>query len=155
MSFLYVNICRPNYFCTGLWYSASSQRFIAFHTTAPVFVCVDSNRSLDLTSIAIKMCVLLNFVRSFPFRSQFSLGFRLLLTGTPIQNNLQEVYSLLTFIQPDIFPPDATTEFVNAYADVQTQSSQGITPSSKHCLSFKRKKKRKTADEFPIIASYR
>uniref|UniRef100_W5UIK8 Chromodomain-helicase-DNA-binding protein 1-like protein n=1 Tax=Ictalurus punctatus TaxID=7998 RepID=W5UIK8_ICTPU len=56
--------------------------------------------------------------------TEFSLGFRLLLTGTPIQNNLQEVYSLLTFIQPDIFPPDATTEFVNAYADVQTQSSQ-------------------------------
>ncbi|KAB5583814.1 hypothetical protein PHYPO_G00099960 [Pangasianodon hypophthalmus] len=56
--------------------------------------------------------------------TEFSVGFRLLLTGTPIQNNLQEVYSLLTFIQPGVFPPDATTEFVNAYADVQTRSSK-------------------------------
>ncbi|KAM9482671.1 chromodomain-helicase-DNA-binding protein 1-like [Clarias gariepinus] len=55
--------------------------------------------------------------------TEFSLGFRLLLTGTPIQNNLQEVYSLLSFIQPDVFPPDASTEFVRAYTDVQTQSS--------------------------------
>ncbi|KAG7326159.1 hypothetical protein KOW79_009560 [Hemibagrus wyckioides] len=56
--------------------------------------------------------------------TEFSADFKLLLTGTPIQNNLQEVYSLLTFIQPNIFPPDATAEFVNTYADVQTQSSK-------------------------------
>ncbi|KAK3575576.1 hypothetical protein QTP86_030436 [Hemibagrus guttatus] len=56
--------------------------------------------------------------------TEFSVDFRLLLTGTPIQNNLQEVYSLLTFIQPSVFPPDATTEFVNTYADIQTQSSK-------------------------------
>ncbi|XP_060776124.1 chromodomain-helicase-DNA-binding protein 1-like isoform X3 [Neoarius graeffei] len=57
------------------------------------------------------------------FLTESSVGFKLLLTGTPIQNNLQEVYSLLTFIQPGIFPPDAVTEFVNTYADVRTQSS--------------------------------
>uniref|UniRef100_A0A671W9I8 Chromodomain helicase DNA binding protein 1-like n=1 Tax=Sparus aurata TaxID=8175 RepID=A0A671W9I8_SPAAU len=38
--------------------------------------------------------------------TQFSVGFRVLLTGTPIQNNLQELYSLLSFIQPSIFTPD-------------------------------------------------
>ncbi|XP_026854693.2 chromodomain-helicase-DNA-binding protein 1-like isoform X2 [Electrophorus electricus] len=53
--------------------------------------------------------------------SEFSVGFRLLLTGTPIQNNLQEVYSLLSFIQPSIFPCDATEDFVRTYADVQAQ----------------------------------
>ncbi|XP_058634927.1 chromodomain-helicase-DNA-binding protein 1-like isoform X2 [Onychostoma macrolepis] len=52
---------------------------------------------------------------------EFTVGFRVLLTGTPIQNNLQEVYSLLTFIQPSLFLPEAVEDFVNAYADVQTE----------------------------------
>ncbi|XP_072540472.1 chromodomain-helicase-DNA-binding protein 1-like [Salminus brasiliensis] len=53
--------------------------------------------------------------------TEFSVGFRVLLTGTPIQNNLQEVYSLLSFIQPSVFPSDATEEFVSTYADVQSE----------------------------------
>ncbi|XP_030647439.1 chromodomain-helicase-DNA-binding protein 1-like [Chanos chanos] len=55
--------------------------------------------------------------------SEFSLGFRVLLTGTPIQNDLREVYSLLSFIQPSVFPGHQTDEFVCAYANVQTQSA--------------------------------
>ncbi|KAJ2310294.1 DNA-dependent ATPase fun30 [Coemansia sp. RSA 2705] len=34
---------------------------------------------------------------------QIRTPFRLLLTGTPLQNNLQELVSLLTFILPDVF----------------------------------------------------
>ncbi|XP_051753151.1 chromodomain-helicase-DNA-binding protein 1-like [Ctenopharyngodon idella] len=52
---------------------------------------------------------------------EFTVGFRVLLTGTPIQNNLQEVYSLLTFIQPSLFLPEDVEDFVSAYADVQTE----------------------------------
>ncbi|XP_029004426.1 chromodomain-helicase-DNA-binding protein 1-like [Betta splendens] len=52
---------------------------------------------------------------------EFSLGFRVLLTGTPIQNNLQELYSLLSFIQPSIFTADGADEFVSSYSDVQNQ----------------------------------
>uniref|UniRef100_A0A673KJY0 Chromodomain-helicase-DNA-binding protein 1-like n=1 Tax=Sinocyclocheilus rhinocerous TaxID=307959 RepID=A0A673KJY0_9TELE len=52
---------------------------------------------------------------------EFTVGFRVLLTGTPIQNNLQEVFSLLTFIQPSLFLPEAVEDFVSAYADVQTE----------------------------------
>uniref|UniRef100_A0A8C1QXQ4 Chromodomain helicase DNA binding protein 1-like n=1 Tax=Cyprinus carpio TaxID=7962 RepID=A0A8C1QXQ4_CYPCA len=44
---------------------------------------------------------------------EFTVGFRVLLTGTPIQNNLQEVYSLLTFIQPSLFLPEAVEDFVS------------------------------------------
>ncbi|KAG7276288.1 hypothetical protein CRUP_015611 [Coryphaenoides rupestris] len=51
--------------------------------------------------------------------SEFSVGFRVLLTGTPIQNNLQEVYSLISFIQPDLFPPDQAKDFAQSYADLQ------------------------------------
>ncbi|XP_070688017.1 chromodomain-helicase-DNA-binding protein 1-like [Pempheris klunzingeri] len=53
--------------------------------------------------------------------TQFSVGFRVLLTGTPIQNNLQELYSLLSFIQPNIFTADETDDFVNSYSNVQRQ----------------------------------
>ncbi|KAM7013293.1 chromodomain-helicase-DNA-binding protein 1-like [Tautogolabrus adspersus] len=53
--------------------------------------------------------------------TQFSVGFRVLLTGTPIQNNLLELYSLLSFIQPNVFSADETEDFVNAYSDVQSQ----------------------------------
>ncbi|ROL44491.1 Chromodomain-helicase-DNA-binding protein 1-like [Anabarilius grahami] len=52
---------------------------------------------------------------------EFTVGFRVLLTGTPIQNNLQEVYSLLTFIQPSLFLPEDVEDFVSAYADVQSE----------------------------------
>ncbi|TRY54630.1 hypothetical protein DNTS_001611 [Danionella cerebrum] len=52
---------------------------------------------------------------------EFSVGFRVLLTGTPIQNNLQEVYSLLTFIEPSLFIPEAVEDFTEIYADIQTE----------------------------------
>ncbi|KAM3875781.1 LOW QUALITY PROTEIN: chromodomain-helicase-DNA-binding protein 1-like [Diretmus argenteus] len=53
--------------------------------------------------------------------TEFSAGFRVLLTGTPIQNNLQEVYSLLNFIQPSLFPEDETDHFVESYSHIQNQ----------------------------------
>uniref|UniRef100_A0A667XVT5 Chromodomain-helicase-DNA-binding protein 1-like n=1 Tax=Myripristis murdjan TaxID=586833 RepID=A0A667XVT5_9TELE len=61
--------------------------------------------------------------------TEFSVGFRVLLTGTPIQNNLQEVYSLLNFIQPSLFPADETEHFVTSYSNVQNQPAlelQGV-----------------------------
>eukprot|EP00834_Sanchytrium_tribonematis_P000166 NODE_4_length_77007_cov_1.156642.p6 type:complete len:644 gc:universal NODE_4_length_77007_cov_1.156642:44761-42830(-) len=38
--------------------------------------------------------------------SQYSSRFRLILTGTPLQNNLQELWSILNFILPKIFNSD-------------------------------------------------
>ncbi|XP_068449073.1 chromodomain-helicase-DNA-binding protein 1-like isoform X2 [Clinocottus analis] len=52
---------------------------------------------------------------------QLSVGFRVLLTGTPIQNNLQELYSLLSFIQPDVFSAEEADAFTGLYGDVQSQ----------------------------------
>ncbi|XP_008279509.1 chromodomain-helicase-DNA-binding protein 1-like isoform X2 [Stegastes partitus] len=53
--------------------------------------------------------------------TEFSVGFRVLLTGTPIQNNLQELYSLLSFIQPSIFTADDVDSFVSSYSKIQNQ----------------------------------
>uniref|UniRef100_A0A8C3U0Q3 Chromodomain-helicase-DNA-binding protein 1-like n=1 Tax=Catharus ustulatus TaxID=91951 RepID=A0A8C3U0Q3_CATUS len=54
--------------------------------------------------------------------SEFSIGFILLLTGTPVQNSLQELYSLLSLIEPDIFPREQVKEFVEYYQVVEKES---------------------------------
>ncbi|XP_068876899.1 chromodomain-helicase-DNA-binding protein 1-like isoform X2 [Aphelocoma coerulescens] len=54
--------------------------------------------------------------------SEFSVGFILLLTGTPVQNNLQELYSLLSLIEPDIFPREQVKEFVEYYQVIEKES---------------------------------
>nr|XP_025966351.1 chromodomain-helicase-DNA-binding protein 1-like isoform X2 [Dromaius novaehollandiae] len=54
--------------------------------------------------------------------SEFSVSFNLLLTGTPIQNSLQELYSLLSLIDPGIFPREQVKEFVEYYQGVEKES---------------------------------
>ncbi|XP_069744831.1 chromodomain-helicase-DNA-binding protein 1-like isoform X2 [Narcine bancroftii] len=49
----------------------------------------------------------------------FSVRFTLLLTGTPVQNNLHELYSLLSFVEPKVFSPDENEEFVKYYRNVE------------------------------------
>ncbi|XP_015485900.1 chromodomain-helicase-DNA-binding protein 1-like [Parus major] len=54
--------------------------------------------------------------------SEFSVGFSLLLTGTPVQNSLQELYSLLSLIEPDIFPQEQVKEFVEYYQVIEKET---------------------------------
>lgn len=49
----------------------------------------------------------------------------MLLTGTPIQNSLQELYSLLSFIEPDIFPREEVKAFVECYQAIEKESETG------------------------------
>ncbi|XP_052802609.1 chromodomain-helicase-DNA-binding protein 1-like [Mya arenaria] len=50
--------------------------------------------------------------------SQWDFHTSLLLTGTPIQNNLRELYALLSFVSPKKFPTDHHAIFVNKYSNV-------------------------------------
>ncbi|KAM7246488.1 hypothetical protein CapIbe_002786 [Capra ibex] len=54
--------------------------------------------------------------------SEFSVVFSLLLTGTPIQNSLQELYSLLSFVEPDLFSREQVEDFVQRYQDIEKES---------------------------------
>nr|XP_036877332.1 chromodomain-helicase-DNA-binding protein 1-like isoform X2 [Manis javanica] len=54
--------------------------------------------------------------------SEFSVAFSLLLTGTPIQNSLQELYSLLSFVEPDLFSKEQVEDFVQRYQDIEKES---------------------------------
>ncbi|EHB06118.1 Chromodomain-helicase-DNA-binding protein 1-like protein [Heterocephalus glaber] len=57
--------------------------------------------------------------------SEFSVVFSLLLTGTPIQNSLQELYSLLSFVEPDLFSKEQVEDFVQRYQDIEKESKSG------------------------------
>ncbi|XP_031230793.1 chromodomain-helicase-DNA-binding protein 1-like [Mastomys coucha] len=54
--------------------------------------------------------------------SEFSVVFRLLLTGTPIQNSLRELYSLLCVVEPDLFCREQVEDFVQRYQDIEKES---------------------------------
>ncbi|XP_051021977.1 chromodomain-helicase-DNA-binding protein 1-like [Acomys russatus] len=54
--------------------------------------------------------------------SEFSVVFRLLLTGTPIQNSLQELYSLLSVAEADVFCREQVEDFVQRYQDIEKES---------------------------------
>ncbi|GCB63086.1 hypothetical protein scyTo_0004347 [Scyliorhinus torazame] len=54
----------------------------------------------------------------------FSVRFTLLLTGTPAQNNLHELYSLLSFVEPNVFSADEVDKFLKYYSNVEQDAKQ-------------------------------
>ena len=50
---------------------------------------------------------------------QYTLGYKLLLTGTPLQNNLEELFHLLNFLSPERFHD--MNEFTSDFADLSKE----------------------------------
>ena len=49
---------------------------------------------------------------------QLDISHSILLTGTPVQNNLKELYALLSFVAPNIFRNKYADDFVSRYSDI-------------------------------------
>lgn len=73
-------------------YEISIKDFNKFNSINWNYLIVDEGHRLKNSN-----CVLVRFLKQLPVSN------RLLITGTPLQNNLTELWSLLNFILPDIF----------------------------------------------------
>ncbi|CAF4569208.1 unnamed protein product [Rotaria sp. Silwood1] len=82
---------------------------VKFHAllTSYELVSVDSATlsSVDWAVLVIDEAHRLKNNQSRFFRTlfEFNIGYKVLLTGTPLQNNLEELYHLLNFLKPDKF----------------------------------------------------
>lgn len=56
------------------------------------------------------------FVQFFRVLNQYNIQYRLLLTGTPLQNNLEELFHLLNFLCPEKF--SNLSSFQNEFEDI-------------------------------------
>ncbi|XP_019639122.1 PREDICTED: chromodomain-helicase-DNA-binding protein 1-like [Branchiostoma belcheri] len=54
---------------------------------------------------------------------EFTIHYHLLLTGTPVQNNMEELFSLLHFVAPSLFKQHYGEDFVDRYSAVDNDSS--------------------------------
>ena len=69
--------------------------------------------------------------------SYFSQEHKVLLTGTPLQNTVEELFSLLHFLEPAQFPSEI--EFLREFGDLKTEEQVGnaTQPNSFELISYK------------------
>lgn len=74
-----------------------------------------------------------------------SSEFRLLLTGTPLHNNLYEMWSLLAWLYPDVFVDGTDTLFKDAFDLSRAKSDKQVMASSKRLLELIMLRREKTS----------
>jgi len=61
-----------------------------------------------------------------------------LLTGTPVQNNLDELYSLLSFVAPQQFELKNKETFLDEYCDIKTNEKGNYHQNCPRIVVFHR-----------------
>lgn len=64
------------------------------------------------------VCILLLLFYFFSILYIFQQEHKVLLTGTPLQNSVEELFSLLNFLEPLQFPSEST--FLEEFGDLKT-----------------------------------
>lgn len=95
--FFFVLTWLTYYLCT--WSSARDNACVS----NPYFI-PSVNNSLGCPWLIVTTCLFAVFpVQFFKVMSGYNIKYKLLLTGTPLQNNLEELFHLLNFLSPDEF----------------------------------------------------
>ena len=99
--------------------------FLKFHVLITTYECVITD-ILELREIKWRACVIDEAHRLKNAKCKLLDGLnllvlesRLLLSGTPLQNNINELYSLLSFLEPQQF--SSQTEFMKEFGDMQNE----------------------------------
>ena len=101
------------------------QDVFKFHVLITTYECVIAD-ILELSEIKWRACVIDEAHRLKNNKCKLQEGLnlltlecRLLLSGTPLQNNIQELYSLLSFLEPDQFR--SQSEFLKEFGDMHNE----------------------------------
>ncbi|CAI5442254.1 unnamed protein product [Caenorhabditis angaria] len=86
-----------------------SQDNLKFHVLLTSYECINMDKailgSIEWGALVVDEAHRLKNNQSTFFRTlrEYNIGYRVLLTGTPLQNNLEELFHLLNFLAPDRF----------------------------------------------------
>mgnify|MGYP001238818861 CR=1 FL=1 len=96
-----------------------------FHVLITTYECIITD-IMDLKDISWRACVIDEAHRLKNLKCKLLEGLnllkieaRLLLSGTPLQNNINELFSLLSFLEPSQFT--SLTEFMRDFGDMQNE----------------------------------
>jgi SNF2 family DNA or RNA helicase len=110
---------------TGKLYRIKKDAPIKFHVllTSYEFISVDATilQSINWSVLIVDEAHRLKNNQSKFFRvlSQYNINYKLLLTGTPLQNNLEELFHLLNFLSCDTFK--SLEDFQEQFADISKE----------------------------------
>ncbi|CAD5232400.1 unnamed protein product [Bursaphelenchus xylophilus] len=95
---------------------------LKFHVLLTSYECINVDKatlaSIKWEALVVDEAHRLKNNQSLFFRNlkEYDIAYKLLLTGTPLQNNLEELFHLLNFLSPDEFTN--VEEFTSEFADI-------------------------------------
>ncbi|KHJ95791.1 CHDCT2 domain protein [Oesophagostomum dentatum] len=111
-----------------------SQENMKFHVLLTSYECINMDKailsSIDWEALVVDEAHRLKNNQSTFFKNlrEYNINYRVLLTGTPLQNNLEELFHLLNFLAPDRFfdLESFTLEFAEISKEDQIQKLHSL-----------------------------